>query len=108
MARECRSAPGKLVDRLVLLAWQAVRSEGQAASARQRAVSRPPGCPRQLRPGEVTVERSQTKARGLQKPGGILMKARVLGVLAMFVAVLAGSVSARSAEPHWPNALVIG
>jgi TRAP transporter TAXI family solute receptor len=36
------------------------------------------------------------------------MKARVFGVLAMFIAVLAGSMSARSAEPHWPDALVIG
>ena len=36
------------------------------------------------------------------------MKARVLGILTMFVGLLAGAVSARSAEPHWPEALVIG
>ena len=36
------------------------------------------------------------------------MKARVFGVLAIFIAVLAGSMPARSAEPHWPDALVIG
>ena len=36
------------------------------------------------------------------------MKARVLGILTVFVGLLAGAVPARSAEPHWPNALVIG
>ena len=75
MARERRGTPGKLVDRLVRLAGQAVRPEGQAAGARQRAVPRPPGCPGQLRPGEVTIERSQTKPaasknRGLQNREG--------------------------------------
>lgn len=36
------------------------------------------------------------------------MKARVLGILAVFVGLLAGAMPVRSAEPHWPNALVIG
>ena len=36
------------------------------------------------------------------------MKARVLGILTVFVGLFAWSVPTRSAEPHWPNALVIG
>ena len=36
------------------------------------------------------------------------MKARVLGILTVFVGLLAGAAPARSAEPHWPEALVIG
>ena len=55
MARECRSTSGKLVDRLVCLAGQAIRQEGQTACAWQRTIPRPPGCSGQLRPGEVTV-----------------------------------------------------
>jgi uncharacterized protein len=36
------------------------------------------------------------------------MKSRIIGVLAVFLGMTAWSMQARSAEPHWPDALVIG
>ena len=36
------------------------------------------------------------------------MKARMLGILVGFVALLGLSMPTQSAEPHWPEALVIG
>jgi hypothetical protein len=54
------------------------------------------------------IEGSDWGLELMLRDGGVAMKARVLGILALVAGLLGLVMPARSAEPHWPEALVIG